>query len=212
MIPEMALLSGLGHCHVPGLHSYVIRERISNAHGMLRIFHNTGDSLVSLVGPNGEFRLAPHNHRQDIRLFRIFGSAVNIDFSIDRLIHGKQQREWAFGSALLEGEVALSWLNTVDLRVSNATLIPDDGLLLTCDQVHTVVAPKESAWLVVEGPLAPAKQKSLCYSLQTDFQLDSTGLYVPMTGTELSRIEHDERFYPVECLVRKLDGKQAGRG
>lgn len=171
---------------MPDLHSYVIRERIDPEHGMIRVFHNTGDSMACLVGPTGEFNVAPHSHRQDITLVRIAGNALNVDFSIDRLVHGKQQREWVFGSALLGGEFSIEWRNTVDLRVSNVCPIPDAGMHLASDRVHTVIAPPDSAWLVIEGKTAHARQRSLCYSLRGDFQLQSAGLYVPMSESEVA--------------------------
>lgn len=177
--------SGLRHCHVRDLFSYVIRDRISPAEGMIRVFHNTGESLSSLVGTQGEFMLAPHNHRQDITLLRIAGSPVNVDFSIDRLVHGKQQREWRFVSALLTGEFSLEWSNTVDLRVSNAALIPDSGVYLSAEQVHTVIAPPGSAWMVIEGQIATPSHRSLCYSLRPGLVLNSNGLYLPMEEVEL---------------------------
>lgn len=181
---SMTFLSGLRNCHIHGLNSYVIRERVSDTVGMLRIFHNTGHRLRSLTGDQ-DYRLAPHNHRQDITLYGLFGSAANVALDVDRLPHRGTQFEYVFGSALQSGEFTLDFKDTVGLFVKDAQPLPKCGLKIPATEVHTVVAAPDSAWLVAEGTLAPATHHSLCYSKRHDFKLKNDGLYVPMTAEEL---------------------------
>lgn len=182
-------ISGLFNCHKVGLHSYVIRDRLDEENGMVRVFHNQGNALTGLMeGP--QFSLAPHNHRQDLWLYQVQGTALNVSFSIDRQIHTRDFTEYKFESKIVDGNLAIRPISTVDLRVADIRPISEEGIFLSCREVHTVVASPNSAWLVVEKLMAPAKHASLCYGYH-GLKLNSKDLYRQMTPSNLRAADWD---------------------
>lgn len=177
-------ISGLKDCHLPGLHSYVLQDRMNDANGMIRIFHNTGKAMATLTDADGSFRLAPHNHRQDIALFRIFGFAMNVNFSFDARLSGHYGYEYVFDSQLVDGKMGVHFHALGDLDITDIAPITTAGISLPATQVHTVVAEPDSAWLVMEGKTA--NDVSLCYSKKNDFTLNSEGLYTPLDEAALA--------------------------
>lgn len=184
-------ISGLRNCHIQGVNSYVLRDRISPSEGMIRVFHCEGARLSALYTAD-DFSIAPHNHRQDITLYHLYGNVANVSFgdsSEDGEVH-----EYLVGSALLGGQFSLE--RTVKsggglaLPVEQVTAIPRSGLFLTVNDVHTIVASPASAWLVIEGQQAPETHQSLCYSTKWNLQLKSDGLYIPMSENELCGYGH----------------------
>lgn len=180
-------ISGLKHCHVPGLHSYVLRDRISDSEGMLRVFHNTGSSMLSLYDSVGEYMLAPHNHRQDITIYAIHGEITNVTFEVIHRSHHRDRHEYTFKSAIQGGDLSLDFIDTVEMKIQNIQVLhpADDGLRIPCADVHTVVAAPHTAWLVVEGAIAPLKHRPWCYTVGFKHGFDSDGLYRPMDQEEL---------------------------
>lgn len=176
-------ISGRKNCHLKGLNSYVIRDRLSRKEGMIRVFHNIENCLPSLV-KDGKFCLAPHNHRQDITLSMLTGSAYNVNFTYDNRAPEKHFWEWSFYSQIVDGEIAAHFHGTGDLRVSDVTPIKS-GIFLPSSQIHTVVAEPGSAWLVREGLTSPEKQENLCYSRHVDFKLSQDELYSELSHEEL---------------------------
>ncbi len=189
-------ISGLLNCHKHGLHSYVLRDRLDDDHGMVRVFHNTGDSMGSLMDGD-QFSIAPHNHRQDIMLYSVLGHVLNVSFAVDRVIHTRDFTEYKFSSAIADGDMGIHPVSTVDLKVSDIRPLTSAGTFLACSAVHTVIAPPGSAWLVVEGSLAPPKHRSLCYG-DHRLKFDQKGLYLPMPTYELEMAEWD-----IGCYVRE---------
>lgn len=185
MTPTLAthFISGRKNCHLAGLNSYVLSERVSPQTGMLRIFHNTGDCLPALT-LDGKYCLAPHNHRQDITLSILKGAAYNVNFSYDSRAPEKHFYEWMFYSQIVDGEIKANFHGTGDLRIAQIEPIRD-GLFLHAAQIHTVVAEPGAAWLVTEGLVAPKDHKSLCYSRHGDFKLSQDGLYSELNAGEL---------------------------
>lgn len=192
-------ISGRKNCHLKGLNSYVLRERISPDEGMLRIFHNTSNCLPGLIR-EGKYTLAPHNHRQDITLFAICGSATNINFAWDSRAPEKHFREWVFRSEIVDGEISAHYHDNGDLRVTGIEPINCGGIVLPSRQIHTVIASRGSAWLVMEGALAPQGQKSLCYSIHSPFVLSNEGLYENLTQRELDAAWDQIGQYVQEAL------------
>jgi hypothetical protein len=198
----MRFISGRENCHIRGLNSYVIRDRVSDTEGMIRVFHCTGDCLPAL-SVNGEFCLAAHNHRQDITLSLLQGSSYNVDFEWDSRAPEKKFYEWRFYSQIVDGNIEAHYSNTGDLRIRQITPIPPrfyHGLFLRSTQIHTVVATVGSAWLIREGSLAPPEQKSLCYTMGGDFKLSSEGLYRDLSIEEL-RAAWEELGYMAEMAA-----------
>ena len=175
-------LSGLENCHVPGMYSVVLEERESDAKGMLRIFYAGRDCRIANLFHAGEFSLLPHNHRQAITLWGLFGNAFNAtaDFG-----GGFPVQEYRFGSALLNGEFSLEPTRK-RLATFSLEAIDTDPIRLAASDVHTVLADPESAWVVEEGAISTLP--ALCYSYRENPSLDRAGLYKPMTRDHLSRI------------------------
>lgn len=180
-------ISGLRHCHVPDVHSYVISDRISPEVGMVRVFHCVGESLSALTSRNGDFSLAPHNHRQDIRLIHIGGSVMNVSMAIDRRRHGRDQYEYGFKSELSDDGMGVQFKDTVFLNVAQILALQSHDVTLAAADVHTVVAAPQSAWVVIEGKAST--KPSLCYSNRNDLTLSSDGLYIRMSPAHLDGVQ-----------------------
>jgi hypothetical protein len=179
-------VSGLDDCHVPGVYSLVLQERRDALDGMLRIFYVSREASIDRLEQDGDFAVMPHNHRQDVTLYKLFGSAKNARLS---LVGGHDHvQEYVFGSKLLTGEFSLSWTRTVWTGQFSFEPIHPDGVHLAWSDVHTVVADVESAWLVKEGATAPEPYTSLCYSRRLNRQLCQDGLYRTLERKELDEI------------------------
>lgn len=177
-------VSGLANCHLPGIYSLVLKPRNDSHDGMLRVFYTTKNANLHRLEDLDDFKVMPHNHRQDITLYHLFGHATNIRMEFG---YGSKLHEYSFSSALLNGEFAMSYR-----QPSSAVFIyeeiPEEGLCLRWDDVHTVIAHPESAWVVKEGDLAPEPYTSLSYSRQRNKTLKSEGLYRKMGAEELRMI------------------------
>lgn len=183
-------ISGRQNCHLKGLNSYVIRDRVSPSSGMVRVFHNTGDCVPSLLDWEGRYWLAPHNHRQDITLSALTGRAYNVSFAWDSRAQSKTSLEWIFRSEILGEGLAAHWHDAGELRMINVEPILD-GLFIGASEIHTVIAEPGAAWLVREGQVAPVGHKSLCYSTHSPFVLSLDGLYSPLDRDELRAAYYD---------------------
>src|ERR1700722_12101951 len=176
----MKFLSGLANCHLPGLYSLVVSPRKSPTVGMKRVFY-TGKHCRMDLWEGADFRIKPHNHRQDIRLKLLFGEAVNVGLKFGAgEIH---TFKYKFTSALLNGEFGVErmedqWcaLHEIPLRSM--------PLFFSWSDVHTVTAVPGTAWLVEEFDLAPEGMER-CYSVSHRLSLSSAGLYRPMDTEEL---------------------------
>lgn len=184
-------ISGLKNCHLPGVNSYVLKDRVSPSIGMTRIFHCTGSSMKSLVKEDGSYRLAPHNHRQDIALYAIRGVAYNVSFDWEDNGYPGPNYQWDFSSEIVDGNIGASVSSTGTLTISDIAPITEAGLFLPSSQIHTVIAPAGSAWLVQEGPMAPTGHVSRCYSINPNLDLQRSGMYLPMDDLELEDAFND---------------------
>ncbi len=180
-------LSGLANCHIPGLYSLVISERESATVGMRRIFYAGLDCKMGLWD-GADFRIKPHNHRQDIRLSRLFGRVSNVDVKLSEVHQWRSEfavYEYAFGSALLDGQFSL---RRVRLMMGDLIERPLTApIYLHWSNVHTVVAEPGSAWLVEEGAVAPEGMER-CYSVSHRLSLSSEGLYRPLDRERLGEM------------------------
>lgn len=185
----MRFLSGLADCHLPGLYSLVLSERVSHEKGMRRIFYASQHCRMDLWD-GADFRLKPHNHRQNITLQLLFGNVSNVALKLSEVHQGRGEfvvYEYAFGSALLNGEFSLNRIrmHAADLRHKDLTERP---LYLHWSNIHTVVAAPGSAWLVEEFAVAP-EGMGRCYSVSHRLKLSSDGLYRKMSQGELEEME-----------------------
>lgn len=186
-LKRLGFKSGLANCHVPGLYSLVIADRADSTIGMLRIFYasRTCSALTDFIKPTDdgsfEFSLLPHNHRQAITLYRLFGNPLN--WGIEAKEDGPAF-EWEFGSALLDGQFSLSRKRSVQLDVMEKP-ISRRGIAMPAESIHTVTADPGSAWLVDEGALSGALT-TRCYSLLSGVSLSNEGLYIPLNQEDLA--------------------------
>lgn len=192
-------LSGLANCHIPGLYSLVLSGREGPSNGMRRVFYAGVDCRMPLFD-GADFRLKPHNHRQNITLTLLTGDASNVTLKTGFGDH----RVWCykFKSALLNGEFALERMNYENARTVSKPITPK-GISLHWSIVHTVVARPMTAWLVEEGELAPPDMERL-WSIDHDLKLSSKGLYEPMSAKGLETMW--EMLRP--SLIPVLDKKE----
>lgn len=177
-------VSGLANCHLPGIYSLVLKPRKDSKDGMLRVFYTSKEAKLNVLEDNEDFKVMPHNHRQDITLYHLFGRATNVRMEFG---YGSKLHEYAFGSAILNGDFSLAYKQRTS-AVFVYEEIPREGLYLRWDDAHTIIAHPESAWVVKEGNLAPEPYVSLSYSRQLDKKLQSEGLYRKMGAEELRMV------------------------
>lgn len=200
----MKFLSGIRNCHLHGVDSLVLRDRISPHQGMVRVFYNRESvDMEKLKQSNGLYTLAPHNHRQDITLYRMAGAPVNINFDVDRRSHDHYHIEMKFGSAIKDDKLGTDYRDCVDLYLKDARIVPTHGLFLPWQNVHTMLSKPGDAWLVVEGTTAP-EGPTLLYSPTKNglLEFDQQGLYQTMTQDELEvcEIKLDKALQPFRHL------------
>lgn len=180
----LRFIGGIRNYHKVGINGYIIRNRINEREGMIRVVHNTGNALESLYGGNGDFLFAPHNHRQDITLYRISGFSLNVTLKFDDRCSGHGGYQHAFNSELIDGEMKTHWRACGDLDIANVKPIPEDGIFLESQEIHTLITEPSASWLIVEGELATIKHPrhvNHCYSQVPGFSLKSNSdLYLPM--------------------------------
>lgn len=70
------------------------------------------------------------------------------------------------------------------MAVRDIAPLPQAGIALECHEVHTVIAERGAAWLIVEGELAPLSQQSRCYSRRNTFELPEN-LYRSMDSWQM---------------------------
>jgi hypothetical protein len=181
---DVRFISGIKNYHKVGINGYIIRNRINEREGMIRVVHNTGDGLISMIGPNGDFMFAPHNHRQDITLYGLTGNAVNITFRFDKRVSGHGGFQYIFGSEIIDGKMETRFRDCGDLDVLDVQPITEFGIVMKSQEIHTLVTEPGAAWLIVEGELATVRYPrhiNYCYSTSSLFQLTSTpDLYQPI--------------------------------
>lgn len=179
------ILSGSENCHVPGLYSLVFKNRESDSRGMLRMFY-CGESCTSMssLRSSNDFSILPHNHHQDLILYRLTGKPKNVTLrfikSGDYPIY-----EYSFGSALLDGNFSLDFCKTRYATFSESS-IGDGGLFIESNFVHTIVASPGDAWVVEEKTLRSTDTR--CYSFRHLDNLSSENLYIPMAPTDIKRV------------------------
>lgn len=176
----MNFVSGLANCHLPNLYSFAISERQSEHVGMRRIFYSGLHCRMDLWDDGGDFRLKPHNHRQNIKLSLLFGNVQNVSIGLGP--HGTDLFhvwKYRFGSALLDGQFSVERMNEEQCSLTH-TPLTSEPLTLHWNDVHTVVADPGSMWLVEEGELAPPGMER-CWSTNHRLKLSNAGLYEPMS-------------------------------
>jgi len=188
-IRDCKIAGGYANCHIPGVYSLLLRPRQDENEGALRMFYSSPESKLDQLYHDDDFVVMPHNHRQDITLYPLFGKATNVDVHLQdgpATLH-----EYEFKSLLVDGELSVKFRRSL-IGGANITRWPieRDGVFLRWWHVHTVVAEPDTAWIVKEGRIAPDRFVPLAYSKKTDKKLDPTGLYRPMTLGELINICH----------------------
>lgn len=185
---QFKFISGLANCHLPGLYSFVVAERKSRTVGMRRIFYAGVDCRMDLWD-GADFRLKPHNHRQDITLNLLFGNASNVLMKSGSYGEGETPFHvwrYRFKSGLIHGDFTVDRMNEELVRVEETPLILGKPLPLHWSIPHTVVAAPLSAWLVEEGALA-APDTERIWSVSHRLTLSNEGLYLPMKRADLDQ-------------------------
>lgn len=183
-ISEMYPIRGLWNCHVRGLHSLVLRDRVDDSNGMIRVFYAEQGALCYKPGQI-EFPIMPHNHRQDITLTNLFGNAANYVYTFEKKLRRgvEHLHEYEFGSALLDGSFTLIPKGRKAIDKVSYRELSDVPQVMKSWEVHTIGAWGLSAWLVEEGQLAT--HGTLCYSREPGKVLSSDGLYIPMSAGDI---------------------------
>lgn len=178
-------ISGMANCHVPGVYSIVFENRKNPVQGMLRMFY-AATNILSPLEDDEDFIVMPHNHRQDLALYRICGNPYNVWMNFNG--GNDRVQRYRFTSALLEDDFDLRWCGDILTADFYPDPIRKDGLFMAWDQVHTVVAPAGSAWAVEELELAPKWGEQFCFSRSWNKRLYKAGLYKNMSNEETAKL------------------------
>jgi len=180
---EAGLKSGLWNCHVPGLHSVILEEKLDGS--LVRIFFtDSRHRLNELFTPTGHFTLGAHNHDKELCFTSLYGDVLNVDVVLSRLAPNTLY-QYDFQSALTTGEFSLGAPKMVGAII---LVRPIDGVCMQPESVHTVlVNTPHAAWLVEEGPTVPLQKQ--IYSPREDLQLSKEGLYQSMSERNLTDIQ-----------------------
>ena len=186
----MKFISGLRNCHLPELYSLVLADRVSDTCGMRRVFYaasGLGDQACNMQLWDGpDFRLKPHNHRQDITLTPLFGDVIQVGLKLSDTYGDFFVYKYKYEPALGSDAFTLERMEYSKAKLVLEPLVKP--VHMHWSDLHTIVAHPGSAWLVEEGQLAPAGMQRL-YSTSHRLVLSNDGLYIPMTEYELRTVE-----------------------
>lgn len=169
-------VSGLANCHTHGMYSLVLHERESPYIGQTRIFYMPHD--LPLINSRGLFTIAPHTHRQDIRLTQMYGRVKQHLFipAQEKESNSRWYHRYQFTSGIT-GEMTAK--NDQGRFVRSAVHLLEDEFMWAQD-IHTVSVHEPSAWIVREGRLTTSPH-TYAYNTSAHWIPSAEGLYVPMT-------------------------------
>lgn len=178
------IISGLRNCHKYGLTSIVLRPRLNDREGMVRVFYaEKGHTMGSFI-EGADFTLLPHNHRQAISLELLWGDVFNYKFINNPATksYGLPTYKYEFSSAIADDQIGVKKLGESRLYLDTITKFPEspDKIVLPGPVIHTVeVRSETAAWIVCEWDINP--EPSYCWSFKEHLKLDAHDLYVPLT-------------------------------
>ena len=182
----MLFESGLMNCHVQGLHSLVISKKSDGS--MFRVyFADQGHAMGSLLNGDGQFSLAPHNHRYPLTMVLLHGTVVNWKVLLSTT--GMRVNQFEFKSALHGGDFELTHLGTYRIAFEPKVVCQ---LTLPSSDIHSVtVSSPTASWLICEHP--SDRHSTHFYSRNSDQnQLSRVGLYEPMNQPQL--LDYEEKL------------------
>jgi hypothetical protein len=186
------VISGIENCHLPNVDSIVVRQRINEREGMIRIFFaRQGHPLKEMFSEAGDFACLPHDHRQAITIAPLFGSIYNHRFLLPHQSSsgslGWPVKTYVYDSPLLDGAGNLRQCEAVfETLIYSSRQKLDRHQEMTAATVHTMtVSSPSAAWVVIEGEQRRTGNPT-CYSLVHGKKIDTTGLYTPMSHSVLA--------------------------
>ena len=143
-IDPAVLLKSRFNCHIKGLHSVPIRETNGR---LTRIFFTDTDHVMHKNGNLSTMSLGAHNHRYNITLTGLCGSAVNVNI-IKAVDSGKPLHHFEY----MDGE-KMRYLGKALAQISGIQAIGPQPIFMPASDIHTVFVPQyeKAAWLVDEG-------------------------------------------------------------
>jgi len=180
-------LRGISNCHVKNVDSIVLRERVSDYDGLIRVFFaRPGHPLDRYYDKSGDFVVMPHNHVYDISIEALHGNILNYKFREVLLDIPAQISRYRFTSAIATGSIGLQYEHQTDLQnpevVHLGSRIP---LQLKDSDIHAMcVSSSVGSWIVREKTIY--RKFSYCYSTSREKILSTDGLYQPMTEWQLA--------------------------
>lgn len=195
-------LKGIRDCHVPGLHSIVLRE---GHDGLLtRVYLAERDHKLNFNGtPNKNMTLGIHGHRTGIRITGLLGVMVNHTyethpggngaFEIERCTYDSKIKGGS--GTLIRGE------QTTLYRADSTELRPWSRTWMEASELHTVWVPMglRASWLIDEYPADAAHDPS-CYTMNPEYSPE--GMYTPMDHTECLRLLGQFGYIPENPEVK----------
>ncbi|HUR54578.1 MAG TPA: hypothetical protein VMZ71_10625 [Gemmataceae bacterium] len=172
-LPDDLTAMARSHCHAMNVDSIVLAK---NADGRLsRVFLAwPGHKLHANYPGSPRYTVGVHDHRYDVALRLIRGTAVNHAF--ERAANGQPHTEYRFTSGVATGKATVERLGDANLCVvESRPLVTFDDVSMTAAVFHTVWVPGNvpTAWLVTEG-VASRTTTTLFTNADT---IDTDGLY-----------------------------------
>lgn len=183
-LPDALAAMARTHCHAVHVDSVVLSKA---ADGRLsRVFLAwPGHRLHANYPGSACYTVGVHDHRYDVALRLIRGTAVNHAF--ERADGGDPHTEYRFTSGVATGRATVEKLGTVGLKATESrplTTSEDVGMAATA--YHTVWVPGDvpTAWLVTEG----VARRATTTLFTNAPSIDTDGLYQKFAGAaELRR-------------------------
>ena len=172
-LPDDLAAMARTHCHAMNVDSVVLAK---NADGRLtRVFLAwPGHRLHANYPGSPCYTVGVHDHRYDVSLRLIRGTAVNHAF--ERADGGAAHAEYRFTSGVASGRATVEKLGTAGLKATESRpLTTFDDVSMDATALHTVWVPGSvpTAWLVTEGVVSRATT-----TLFTNApSIDTDGLY-----------------------------------
>lgn len=150
-LPDDLAEMARAHCHAMNIDSVVLAK---NPDGRLsRVFLVWPGHKLHANYPGSErYTVGVHDHRYDVSLRLIRGTAVNHAF--ERFPGGTPHTEYRFTSGVATGKATVEKLGTTTLAVvESRPLVTFDDVTMSATAFHTVWVPGNvpTAWLVTEG-------------------------------------------------------------
>lgn len=186
------------NCHVPGLHSFVLKEnsdgtlvRMFVASSNHELHKNHCGHCKRIWDP---LSVGIHPHHVDISIYPIYGFVWNVEFQVKKN-KGVNQNDflldaYKWDSVILNGRGGFKWAGEKKLQLTEHRLMTwHRKYHMKSNELHTVYVTKgqPAAWIIEETP-ASAGYDAITYSNVDLTRWTSEGLYQKPTVEQIQEV------------------------